>query len=223
MLSKTNFLVDISLIDAALNNIPSDDFKFTINEPTGNFFYDPWKIKPEFQGSIWERLYDSLPVILGETRIIRLEGGKQYLGHADIDDRYHLNLSGDRCYLIDLDNSLMYATNKDGIWYEMNAGIRHSAVNFGNRYRYQLVARKLLIRSKLQNRRRVKVIHSDIDPDDARFYFDDIISPWLNRVNKELMIDNFAYDKGIVSFDIEEKKLSDLLSLVNQYFIVDIE
>jgi hypothetical protein len=223
MLTKTKFAVDVSLIDRALETIPSDDFKFTINEPTGDFFYDPWKIKEEFRGLAWEHLYNSLPTALGETRIIRLEGGKQYLSHADIDDRFHLNLSGNCCYLIDLDKSLMHATEKNGIWYEMDAGIRHSAVNFSNRYRYQLVARKLLNRPKLKNPRRIKISHSVVDPDDARYYFDDVISPWLNRANKRSVINNFSYSDGTVSFDIENTELRDLIPLFNEYFVIELQ
>lgn len=223
MISKTEFSVDISLIDLALENIVSTDFKFTINEPTGHFFYDQWKIKDNFRGSVWEKLYNSLPFDLGEMRIICLEGGKQYLSHADIDDRYHLNLSGQSCYLVDLDNALMYPTKKDGIWYEMDAGIRHSAINFGNKYRYQIVARKLLNKAKLKNKRTVKIGYCDVDPDDVRYYFDDRISPWLNRANKKLVINNFEYSNSSVSFEIEESEIKNLKSLFNEYFIVEIE
>lgn len=223
MISKTEFCVDISLIDLALDNIPSSDLKITINEPTGSFFYDPWKIKDEFKNSVWEKIYNSLPYALGETRIICLEGGKQYTGHADIDDRYHLNLSGKSCYLADLDNAAIYPTVKDGIWYEMDAGIRHSAINFSNKYRYQLVARKLLNRSNLKNKRKVRIEYYNVDPDDARYYFDDVISPWLNRANKRSVIDNFEYTKSAVCFEIEENEIADLMPLFNEYFTVEIK
>lgn len=223
MISKTEFCVDISLIDLALDNIPSSDLKITINEPTGSFFYDSWKIKDEFKNSVWEQIYNSLPYALGETRIICLEGGKQYTGHADIDDRYHLNLSGKSCYLADLDNEQIYATNRDGVWYEMDAGIRHSAINFSNRHRYQIVARKLLNKAELKNKRCVKIRYSNIDPDDARYYFDDVISPWLNRANKRLVINAFKFSGSMVFFEIEDNELNNLMSLLNEYFIVEVE
>lgn len=223
MISKTEFSVDISLIDLALENIPSDDFKFTINEPTGSFFYDPWIIKSELRGSIWEQLYNSLPCKLGETRIICLKSSELYSSHADIDDRYHLNLSGNRCYLADLDNGQIHPTIKDGIWYEMDAGIRHSAINFSNRHRYQIVARKLLNDAELKNKKSIKIGYSNIDPDDARYYFDDIISPWLNRANKRLVINNFKFSSSAVSFEIEENELKNLMPLFNEYFIVDVK
>jgi hypothetical protein len=223
MITKTEFSVDISLIDLALDSIPSDSLKFAINEPTGRFFYDPWRLKNELKGSVWEKLYNSLPSNLGETRIICLEGGKLYSSHADIDDRYHLNLSGNSCYLADLDNAQIYPTIKDGVWYEMNAGVRHSAINFSNRHRYQIVARKLLNSVELKDKRSVKIRYSNIDPDDARYYFDDVISPWLNRANKRSVINNFEYSNSAVSFEIEEHELKNLKSLLNEYFMVEVE
>jgi hypothetical protein len=223
MITKTEFSVDISLIDLALDSIPSDNLKFSINEPTGRFFYDPWQLKDELKGSVWEKLYNSLPKNLGETRIICLEGGKLYSSHADIDDRYHLNLSGNSCYLADLDNAEIYPTIRDGIWYEMDAGVRHSAINFSNRYRYQVVARKLLNSVELKDKRSVKIRYSNIDPDDARYYFDDAISPWLNRANKRSVINNFEYSNSAVSFEIEEHELKNLKSLLNEYFMVEVK
>ena len=89
MLSKTNHTVDISLFQEACDQLPSRDMKTTINCPTGNFFYDAWKLKEEFKGTVWETLYNSLPVAKGEARIIILDPAHCYQTHADIDDRYH--------------------------------------------------------------------------------------------------------------------------------------
>jgi hypothetical protein len=53
MISQTPFSVQIELIDNAVDQIKDHDV-FTINQPTGDFFYDQWKIKTELQGTIWE-------------------------------------------------------------------------------------------------------------------------------------------------------------------------
>ena len=45
MLKKTDIKITKELLAAAVNNLPSDEFRLTINEPTGSFFYDPWTIK----------------------------------------------------------------------------------------------------------------------------------------------------------------------------------
>jgi hypothetical protein len=223
MIFKTPYSVPISLIDTALKNIPSDQYKFTLNKPTGSFFYDPWIIKEDLKNTVWEEIYKTLPESLGEARLICLEGGKQYQSHADIDDRYHLNLSGDSCFLVDLRSLEMHATTKDGVWYEMNAGVKHSAINFGNKYRYQIVVRKLLIAGNIKNKRRVVIRNSQVDPDDARYYFDDVISPWLNDANKRMVLANFSFNENTVSFDIEDKELPDLSSLFNDFFQVEIK
>lgn len=202
MLSKTDHTVPLSLIEEALENLPSVDGKFCINEPIGNFFYDPWRIKDEFVGTVWETIYNSLPYNKGEARIIKLEGGECYISHADIDDRWHLNLSGIKCYLTDLDRLKMHALEQDGIWYSMDAGNRHTASNFGNRIRYQLVVRQLLIRHNFKNTLTITVkAKPEVNSEDARFIFDDVISPWLNAANKLATITNFSFNNGTVSFE----------------------
>ncbi|MEY4332579.1 MAG: hypothetical protein RLZZ196_1317, partial [Bacteroidota bacterium] len=119
MISKTPYKVPIDFINEAAKSIPSKDFKFSLNEPTGNFFYDPWKLKDEFIGTVWEKIYNSLPMEKGEARIIKLESGKSYVSHADIDDRWHLHIHGERCFLNDLDDLKMYPLMLDGVWYDM--------------------------------------------------------------------------------------------------------
>ena len=49
MLSKTNYTVDVSIFQEACNQLPHRDMKTTINQPTGNFFYDEWELKEEFK------------------------------------------------------------------------------------------------------------------------------------------------------------------------------
>jgi hypothetical protein len=223
MLSKTIYSIDTKIIDLAIDNIPSDDFRLTINRPTGRFFYDSWELKDEFKNTVWGEIYNSLPLTIGEARIIKLESGKNYISHADIDDRYHLNLTGVNCFLIDLDSGVLHQTIKDGIWYEMNAGVRHSAINFGNRHRFQLVVRKLLLENNLKKSKHVKMHSSIADLDEARYCFDDQISPWLNAANKQGIINNFVYQNNKVSFDIEEDHIDDLKNRSSDYFYINIE
>lgn len=219
MLKKSNYSVPIEAIKLALDNLPSEDFRFTINEPTGNFFYDKWVLKKEFIGTVWETIYDSLVSDKGEARIIRLTSKECYISHADIDDRYHLNLFSKKSFLIDLDNSIMHPLTTDGCWYEMDAGIRHSATNFGNRNRYQLVVRKLLNNINLDNFFKVSITSKlGVDLEDARFVFDDVLSPWLNRANKNLQINKFNFDKGVVTFDIDKNLIEDLKNILPAEF-----
>lgn len=220
MLTHTNYTVSAELLQDALNTLPDFDSKLAFNEPTGNFFYDPWQLKSEFAGTIWETLYKSLAVQdRGEARIIQLLGGTCYSSHADIDDRYHLNLSGNNCYLIDLDNQNMHTITNDGIWYDMDAGRRHVATNFGNRPRYQLVIRHLLTHNKLTTPADITLKYNNAtEPGDARFRFDDILSPWLNRANKQAIIDNFSYANDVVSFQIDKEYVNELQSILPQGF-----
>ena len=103
MLNKTNYSINPELLQNIIAYIDTESDRSAINQPTGNFFYDPWEIKPEFRDTIWETIYDSLPKAKGEARIIRLTSGEGYVAHADIDDRFHLNLIGNNAFLIDLE------------------------------------------------------------------------------------------------------------------------
>jgi hypothetical protein len=221
MISPTTFSVQIELINKAVDQIDDHDV-FTINEPTGDFFYDQWKIKTELQGTIWEEIYNSLPVYnKGEARIIKLAGNESYFSHADIDDRYHLNLSGTKSFLIDLDNLKMYPVSTDGVWYDMDAGTAHTAANFSNRPRYQLVIRKLLTRGKLKDPKNFKLVASkDTDLDDARFIFDDIMSKWFNQTNKKQLLDNFIFKNNVISFTLDSSTVEDLMSILPKEFII---
>lgn len=206
MLTKTTHSVPVSLLDS----IPFDVFqtmKTAINQPTGDFFYDAWIIKEEFRNTIFEQLLNTLPNNIGEARVIVLESERCYTKHADIDDRYHLNLHGDEGYLIDLESNTMYHTVKDGNWYQMNAGILHTAASFGEHKRMQLVVRKLLIRNQLADPVAVSITATGENP---RYKFDNLLSPWLNKANKNNIISNFQYLNSTVKFEVEKKHLSDL-------------
>jgi hypothetical protein len=92
MLHTLPYTVDSTLLNEAQGSVPAVESKLTINQPTGNFFYDPWDIKEEFKGTVWETLLNTLPLDIGEARIIVLGNGTTYMSHTDIDDRYHLSL-----------------------------------------------------------------------------------------------------------------------------------
>jgi hypothetical protein len=192
--------------------------KTIINQPTGSFFYDPWVIKDEYKGTVWETLYNTLPVTKGETRIIILDPAHCYQIHADIDDRYHLNILGEACYLIDLVREQMHPLEQDGIWYDMDAGFLHTATNFGRRARVQLVVRKLLKQNKLKNPVEISLATTIENTDDARFIFDNTLSPWFNEANKLGFINNFDHSPISVKFNIEKDKIDSLKRMLTAEF-----
>lgn len=193
--------------------------KTTINRPTGDFFYDPWEIDPNFRGSIYETVLDSLDVEIGEARLIVMKPGTCYHSHADIDDRYHLNIQGQYSYLINLDQEHMYPTVPDGVWYTMDASPRHVAANFGSIDRVQLVVRQLLKRNALKTPVSVNII-PNLDVDKPRFVIDDILSPWLNQAVKRGILNNFKTDLTQIWFDVEYEYLSELTTVIPEGFIM---
>lgn len=212
MIFNTPYTVDLADITEALNHIPTDD-RTTINKPTGTYFYDEWELKDEFKGTIWEKIYDSLPTKKGEARLITLDRGVNYYSHADIDDRWHLNIRGEKSYLIDLDNDVMHPIDPDGKWYSMDAGRIHVGANFGSIPRTQLVVRQLLTHNNLYERSHVKItIPMERVDSDARYRFDHKLSPWLNIANKMAMIDNFNFNGvNCVEFEVERKLTTHVL------------
>jgi hypothetical protein len=210
MLTPTNYTVDPKLFQEVCHHLPTGNMKTTINQPTGDFFYDPWILKDEYKNTVWETVYNSLPVIKGEARIIILDPNQCYQTHADIDDRYHLNILGESCYLIDLVRDHMHLLSQDGIWYDMDASFLHTAANFGRRARVQLVIRHLLKKNKLMDPVEVLLSTTISNSDDARFVFDNTLSSWFNEANKLGFINNFSHSPIGVKFNVEKTKL-DLL------------
>jgi hypothetical protein len=221
MIDATAFTAPIDLIKQA-QQWQFHDRKMVVNEPTGNFFYDPWTVKEKYKGSVWDQLLSALPLNIGEARIIVLEPGETYMAHADIDDRWHLNIDGTQSYLIDLTDKKMFELTADGIWYAMDAGRLHVASNFGQVLRIQLVVRKLLMRCKLTNTIKVK-IEPAYDQHDYRYTFDNIVSPWLNRLNKYGAMNNFKHQDLAVEFDIAESVLSMLDEISKENFKITYE
>jgi hypothetical protein len=220
MLTKTGYTVPKELMDRTSIDPKSIDEKFTINTPTGNFFYDPWEIKPEFKNTIWNEILETLPYPKGEARLLVLDSGKNYFGHADIDDRWHLNICGTYSFLVDLDTNMLHKTDNDMTWYLMDAGRLHSAANFGDKPRVQLVVRKLL------NRSTKDLVSIQITPTkksfDTRYRFDQTLSPWLNRASKNGDIDNFQITSNGVQLDLAVDRINELLEVCGTEFLTTI-
>ena len=89
MITRTKHIVDLDLIEEATQAFKTNDFKTTLNEPTGSFFYDGWKIKDKYKNTVWEKLLNTLAIgNYGEARVIKLDIERCYTAHADIDDRH---------------------------------------------------------------------------------------------------------------------------------------
>ncbi len=220
MFNKTPYFISKELIDLALKDLPNFDFKIPLNRPTGRFFYDPWQIKDEYLNTVWNEILNSLPFNIGEARIILLNQGQCYGSHADIDNRYHLNLSGNNSFLIDLENKGMHELSTDGSWYYMDAGRCHTATNFGNRERYQLVVRELLNESNLLEPVSIRITSKIDDIEENRFIFDNNISPWLNRKNQQSCLCDFSSDGKNVKFCIEKECIGELESIIPKDFVI---
>jgi hypothetical protein len=215
MLKKTGYYVDINKLQSQFNSIG----KFSINLPTGDRFYDPWVIKEEFKNTVWEEIISVFKFPIGEARIIVLEKGTCYQRHADIDDRYHLNISGNHSYLCDLHNIKMYELVKDGYWYKMDASLPHTAINAGSLDRAQLVVRELLTNNNLEDPAKVSIKGSGYN---LRYIFDGTFSPWLNQANKKGIINNFSHDEKSATFNVEKGYVNNLQDMLPTGFTLEI-
>lgn len=217
MIESTEYSVDIKSIHDALTSIDSIDTKQTLNQPVGSFFYDRWELKEQFKNTAWQTILETIKEPIGEARIITLDPGTNYYSHSDIDDRWHLNLDGNQSYLIDLDNNKMFETVQDGQWYSMNAGNLHTAANFGQIPRRQLVVRKLLNKNILVDPVTIEIT-SKQEIFDYRYQFDHWVSPWLNMANKQGYISDFSYTSNKVVLSIEKNKLDDMVMRLGDLF-----
>jgi len=223
MFCKTEYRVTPELMESAVLAIPNIDFRLTINQPTGKFFYDPWVIKDEFKNTIWESILETLPTDIGEARIICLKPGRCYQSHADIDDRYHLNISGDSySYLVNLETDTMYKIIKDNFWYTIDTSPKHSAINFGKEDRVQLVVRHLLKDCKFKNFVDIKISIDKLNDDDSRFLMDEQLSPWLNKKSKSKQLTNFDFTAKSISFRLDAELLDEIKSIVPSTFNLEI-
>ena len=214
MIVQTPFHIDVKRINDLLPDI-FDNGKTDITEPTGDFFYDPWQLKKEFEGTAWEDVWTSLPIDTGQARVIVMDSPSCYTQHADIDDRYHLNIVSDKDFLIDLEDQTMYPLVTDGYWYDMDAGKLHTAITVGETQRVQLVVRHLLNKNKLKDPVNVTIISGGEQP---RYTFDNTLSAWLNRANKTGIITDFKARDTSVNFALESSSLTDLAQVIPPAF-----
>ena len=165
--------------------------KQDINHCEGNFFYDAWQLKPEFDTPIMQNLMQQLGPV-GQAKIIVVPPGTCYQAHADVEDRYHITLQADHSYLIDLESDEMYPTLRDDWCYLMNTQRLHTAANFGYQDRCQLVIRRLLTHHQLMDPHHIHIKPMQLDqPFNQRAWFDRHILVWLNGANKRGIMDNF--------------------------------
>lgn len=218
MFTLTNYTASTELLQQAVAEMPTFDRRIDLNKQTGSFFYDKWEVNGKFKDTAWDRLLATLPIDIGQARLMRLKPESCYRSHADIDDRFHLSLGDNRSYLVDLDNDVMHSFEPDGRWHDMDASRRHSAVNFGHKDRIQLVIRKLLIRGAANDPVDVRIITADDDPK-FRFIFDDVFSPWLGYANKTRDLNNLTlHSDKEVSFTLNRSRLAELKELCPQGF-----
>lgn len=219
MLKCQQWQVSQELINQGILSYPKDQERIILNQPTGDFFYDQWAMKEEYIGTVWEKILDTLPYSIGEARVIKLIPGETYMAHADIDDRWHLNLTGEQAYLIDLDEKTMYQLKQDRHWYTMNTSRIHVAANFGSKDRLQLV-----VRERLTTTNKNKLISIVIEPNgsqhDYRYKFDNIISPFLNSANKKFMLKDFKFQGELVSFKLAKEELDNFNKILTKDFKV---
>jgi hypothetical protein len=218
MITKQMWICPEGLIEQALKEHPVTGEGTVLNEPTGNFFYDTWKIKDLYKDTIWQRVLDTMPMSIGQARIIKMEPGDSYMAHADIDNRWHLNLTGEQAYLIDLDNRVMHECVRDNHWAYMDASRIHAATNYGSVSRLQLVVRELLRRSRQPVDLISISMEAAYEQPDFRYKFDKIFSPFLNRANQQYKLADFAHTTFSVNFKLERELLEEFKQLVNADF-----
>jgi hypothetical protein len=100
----------------------------------------------------------------------------------------------------------------------MDAGILHTATNFGRRHRVQLVVRHLLKKNKLVNPVEVSLSTTITNTNDARFIFDSHVSPLLNEANRLGFINNFIQSAVSITFNIEQDKLESFKCVLPEEF-----
>jgi hypothetical protein len=77
----------------------------------------------------------------------------------------------------------------------------------------------LLTRGKLKDPNNFKlVVSAGTEPDDARFIFDDVMSKWLNQVNKKELLNNFMFKNNVVSFTLDSSLVADLMLVLPKEF-----
>jgi len=96
----------------------------------------------------------------------------------------------------------------------MNAGMLHSASNYGYKNRYQLVIRKRLQSNRMMNDPRQVVMTSKDPVYNLRYLFDSSFSILLNRLAKEQSIDAFTrINEHTIKFLRDGSKINELLKM----------
>ncbi len=222
MIKKQHWQCPEGLIEQALKECPITG-STALNEPTGDFFYDIWQIKDLYKDTLWQQVLDTLPMSIGQARIIKMEPGDSYMAHADIDNRWHLNLTGEQAYLIDLDNKVMHECVRDNHWAYMDAGRIHAATNYGSVPRLQLVVREPL-RCSRQPVDLVSIsMEAAYEQHDFRYKFDKVFSPFLNRANQKFKLADFAHTTFSLRFKLERELLEEFKKLITPEFKVTYE
>ena len=103
----------------------------------------------------------------------------------------------------------------DGVWYEMDAGKIHTAVNAGEHARIQLLVRKLLPLTVLKDPVNMFI---RLSGKNARYRFDNTLSPWLNRAVKRGIVSNFEINLASVYFDIEKENITECVAITPGQF-----
>jgi len=219
MITKQQWQCPKGLVEQALTEFPITE-SIVLNEPNSDFFYDSWKIKDLYKDTIWQQVLDTLPMSIGQARIIKMEPGESYMAHADIDNRWHLNLTGEQAYLIDLDEKIMYECVRDNHWSYMDASRIHAATNYGSVPRLQLVVREPL-RCSRQPVDLVSIsMEAAYEQPDFRYKFDKVFSPFLNHANWAHKLANFAHTTFTLSFKLERELLEEFEKLITPEFKV---
>ena len=211
MLEKLDTKTDSKKLYELLKHLPEG--KNVLNKPTGNFFYDPWEIVPEYKDTVLDELLQQLPDH-GEARLIVMKPGESYSAHADIDDRYHVTLDAEHSYLHDIENEVMFPNQADDCVYLMNTGLLHSASNYGYNNRYQLVIRKRLKNNSMMKDPRQVLMTVKNPVYNMRYLFDSSFSRMLNRFVKEGKVNNFArINETTVKYLCENDSINEILKM----------
>lgn len=220
MIMKQIWVCPEGLIERALKECSVIGEGTVLNEPTGDFFYDTWKIKDLYKGTLWEQVLTTIPMTIGQARIIKLEPGESYMAHADIDNRWHLNLTGEQSYLINLKEKVMYECVRDNQWAYMDASQIHAATNYGSIPRLQLVVREPLFKSREPKDLVSISIEAAYEQHDFRYKFDKIFSPFLNKANQQYKLADFAHTTVSTTFQLERELLEKFNKLITPEFKV---
>ena len=78
MLTPTNYKIDPSVFQEACNQLPRGQMKTTINQPTGDFFYDSWILKDEYKNE------DFVVLAISKDKQTQLNNNEFYNGLNNI-------------------------------------------------------------------------------------------------------------------------------------------